>query len=260
MAAINITSYVAGQTDPSKFAKDVTNLTVQMIQDTLRQGALKVIGQQTKLDNPPTYLEVDNNSYKPIMSAEKRILILFGVKLVQGAMAAIKNELKKAIDEMIYRQGDPTRELTGRLGDMNNWEWVLVRGKNSPGIVVHSETEVGTFSAEDALVLRPIGVKEEGRGYTVFANLTGQSRNIRQSRLTGRYRRSAYRNAFAGAPQIRRAIGFMGATAKAVRGMHQFKQFSIKAGFSKQFAVAGEASRFGTPFLMLRVKRRGKLK
>lgn len=211
------------------------------IQWMLRSISARDTGEQIRLGNPPQVVTVDDRPARAFDDAQRRVDVLFGTKLAQVAMRMIEQELRRNIERT-------TNKVTGRLANVGSyWRWRLITpGKGSQ--VVTASTELPAFTRGTVLVLEPIGVPYATR---VNSLVTG-SGALRSRRQRG----GGIRKGQFGPPKPKQPIGYLRATAEALRSRSQFRNFSVSVVFSRQHAVPGELSRKqGTGAIVVQLKR-----
>jgi hypothetical protein len=161
----------------------------------LRRLADVNIQRQLDMGYTPTQITVDNSSYKSVLAAEKRIVILYGVQAAKAVMLAVEEALMTAI-------GLSTDKKTGKLGDINNWQWTYVPGS----------------ATGDVLFLRP----KENIFYATAANqnVAGGRRSFVFKKTEKRGRKRVATNRY----------GFFGAAARLLRSNPTVKSsFHVRA-------------------------------
>lgn len=223
-------------------AADINDISVDDFRTTLRGIVIEHIQAQAALGNDQFTTTVDNRTAKPVLEAERKVIVLWGAIIGRMLMSIAKEVLIKAIDNSLGVR-------SGKLRNPSNWEWVYIPGggKTKEGVKVNP-SDIPSFGYDDRLVLRPRG---DMIPYAWFANWrsVGGGRNT----TTRRVRKDGQTT------KVTSNIGFMAKAAEELRRRGELKQFSIYAGFSRRFAPSG-AARMGQPFLMVRLKMRGRLK
>jgi hypothetical protein len=207
----------------------------------LRRIAAVETAGQLKLQNPPSVVIVDKSTARPIEEARKSVVVFYGTRLASVAMRLAENILRQNIERT-------TNPRTGRLRAVtSNWRWRLVTpGKGSQ--VVTSASDLPAFVRGSMLVLEPYGVPHATRvNQLVIGHGTLRSRRGGGVRGVGAM----------GPPKPKAAVGFLAATAQALRARAEFKQFAITVVFSRTHAIPGEISqRQGTGSIVIQLKRR----
>lgn len=225
----------------STFGLDVAKIGRDDLAAMVRGLAVGETQRQVAAGNDQFTSEVDGRTARPLADARTRVVVTWGAELARRAMTVAETELRRAI-------GASLATRSGRLADVaSSWEWVYVKrgAKGRAGQVTRNPAEIPSFGFADLLVLRPT----DAVSYAWFANYYANN----GGRLEGRRsRRDPARKP--------RTMGFMGATAAALRWRSEFRSFSVYAGFSQKFLPRGTRSRFGVPVLVVRLRMRGRVK
>lgn len=224
-----------------KLAYDVSAFTYNEVRKLMVLIAEEETAEQIRIDNPPAFVNVDNQRGKSILEARRRITISFGSRLKVAALASLKAGLVKAISTATVRH-------SGALSNPANWTFRYVRnGRVSPLPLVGSEGV--PMGPADFIVLMPSGVtNQKGQAYATAANM----RVAGSGKLS--FRRSAKQK------RIRRAdqsIGFLALAARAAQASAAFEGFTVSAGFTHKYALPGEVTRLGsvrTGYIKIRPK------
>jgi hypothetical protein len=234
----------AGKTTRQTFATDVELQTRADLHAMLVGIAEEDTKQQIGFGNPPQLVEVDNRTNKPLDQAVRKIVVLFGTVLARAAMRMVETELKQAITRSTYT-------VSGRLANVGGtWKWLYVRGGSGLASTVTSANPPTTFARGDYLMLVPVGVP-----YASSVN-----RKVGQSgRLNAHTTKIATRGKNKGRPaKSTQNLGFLAATTNAVKRRGEFKQFTVRAEFTTAHAVPGEVSKYGTGFIVIRPRFKGR--
>lgn len=228
-------------------ALDLAEISRDSINRALRVVIASETAAQIRLDNPPQVMTVDNASGKPLEQAERKVVVLFGTVLARAAMATLESTLRASILAS-------TTARTGRLSDVSaSWEWRLIRGgKNGSSRVISSPEEIKGFGFNDRLVLTP----RAPLNYAWIVNslvarsgrLAVKTRGKRGKKGTAEFQSKRLSN-----------LGFIAATAVAIRKHPAFRDFSVHAAFTRRYGVSDEIGPHGTPYFTIRPKRRGRL-
>lgn len=184
----------------------------------LRGITFEVTRQQIALGNPPTLLEVDNRTGKPVEDVDKKTVVVYGVTLAASAMREVEIELAGAIARA-------TTPHSGRLANVStSWQWLFIP-KGGAARPISSGTPPKAFGAGDQLVLMPKDVP--------YATIT--NRNVAAG---GRLNKSG--KASKRAARSKQNRGFLFWAAEGARKRAAFKQFAVFVVFSQKHRVAGE--------------------
>lgn len=186
-----------------------------MIRNTTQEQA----AIQIRLGNPPSHVEVDGKTNKPVDDAARKTVVVYGTVLAQVAMRLAEMELASAIDRS-------TRAHSGRLHSTTSaWRWLYLP-KGGAARPVSSGQVLPTFAIGDALLLVPQSVP-----YATLAN-RNVARSGKLSVKVGKRGKSA--------PKSLQNIGFLLTAARALRAKNVFKQFHVIVTFTKAHMVPGE--------------------
>jgi hypothetical protein len=199
----------------------VAEISTQSLADVrayIRQITEEVTAQQIALGNPPTALEVDNRTAKPLDAVQRQTVVVYGVTLARAAMREVETALAAAI----------MRSTTARSGRLSNvtgaWRWRLVRASGAVS-VISAAAELPAFGYGDRLVLAPDEVP-----YATLVN-----RNVARS---GRANVAPRKGK--SPPKSRQNRGFLFHAADTLRRRPAFKQFHVRVVFTKAHMVPGE--------------------
>jgi len=193
--------------------------------------------QQIRIGNPPQLVEVDNKTNVSVENAKRKTVVVFGTTLAKAAMRMVETELQAAISAS-------TRVKTGRLRNMGSWEWRYIP-KGSSARIVSSANPPAAFARGDKLVLVPASVPYA----TAVNRAVANSGRLNAHTATGRKRKDG---STALPPKASQNLGFLAATARAVRRRSEFKQFAVIVEFTRAHAVAGEVYKHGTGVITIR--------
>lgn len=218
----------------------------------LRETATDITADQARMGNLPSAITVDNSSFKPISEAERRVVVLFGQKLAQAVINAIRQALTATIDMT-------TQARTGSLRDLDSWEWTYVPGAGKGTAKVVNPFDIPMMGFSDRLILRP----RVEYASSVNSNVRKGSRAI-----SFRVKTTDKQSAKTKVRKLRNNTqqGFFGAAANLMRRNSMISSnFSVYASFTSKHAIAGERWKAGksmplTAQIVLRPKRRGRLK
>lgn len=248
---------LVGQVEAFSLKFDITKQTTADIQHWIRGIYAGEVEKQKRLGNPPTITTVDNNTGKSPMSAEKKIVAIFGVVLPMSAMAIVERELRSAIRRA-------TSTLTGDLSNVSgNWQWLHLTQDGRTELVTGGR--LASFGPGDALILRPTPGRINSRG---GKNYVWMMNTYAKSGFTGRQveskgtltTASGLSTANPRKPRMGRKpkkapqnVGFMLAAVQNIRRKAEFRQFNIKVSFGRWDGTAG--NRLGlTPSILIRPK------
>jgi hypothetical protein len=187
----------------------------QMVKDITAQ----VTAEQMSLGNPPTLLQVDGTTGKPLEQVDKRTSVLYGTVLAGAAMREVEMDLRAAILQS-------TEVHSGRLADITgSWEWLYIPKGGAPRAVA-AGTDLPAFAMGDQLVLVPRQVP--------YATIT--NRNVARGGSLNNMNR-AHRGNVAKSRQNR---GFLFWAAQSVRRRSAFKFFRVHVVFTKAHMVPNE--------------------
>lgn len=212
----------------------------------LRETALEVVDQQAKIDNLPSDIVVDGSSFKHIEQAKRRVVVSFGNRLAHAVITAIKQALKATINHT-------TNKITGKLENIDAWEWTYVPGKGRGSARVIDPYSIPTLAYSDRLIIRP----KEPYASSVNMRVRSGSRSIsfKTSKKASESKKRKVSNK-----------GFIGAAAQLLKRNYRItSSFSIYAGFTRKFAIPGELWTAGkkagplTGQIILRPKRHGRV-
>jgi len=206
------------------------------VRHLLKEITIEEVIQQDRLGNESTRLAVDNKETKPLKYAQRKTEVDFGNFIDMLVIRTIERELRSAIRRT-------TQKRTGKLQDLNNWEWVIFKKKGSRGKVI---TPNGKTLLEQGtkLVLRPTS----RIAYVSWANYWvaqgGQSFTPTRGKNKG----------------ITRTInqGFMAQSIGKLKRNRLFKKYTIWISFSKKYQVTGDTYPFGSPAIILYAKRKAR--
>jgi hypothetical protein len=220
---------------------DIAHQGISDLRWMLRSIAASDTAQQIALQNPPAVVEVDNKPAREFEDAQRKIVVLFGTRLAAAAMRLAEQTLRQSIQRA-------TQQRTGRLADVAGaWRWKLITPGRGVRIVT-AASELGTFTRGSVLVLEPYAVPYATR----VNSLVLGSGSLKSRRASARPRPGQM-----GPPKPKQAVGFLRATAEALRARQEFRQFAITVAFSKAHLVPHEVSRKqGTGSLVIQLKRR----
>jgi hypothetical protein len=239
----------------SAFTREVITESVQgwtreQVHAALRQTAIEIVRWQSKQGNVASTVTVDNNSFKSVDQAEKKIVVTFGAHLARAVVAAIENALIATIEAS-------TEKHTGALASLANWEWKLIQGGKNGTAKVVDPSSISSMAIDDRLILRPRLRYATAANANVAGGRRGISLATKSKSTSKRYRREAKRFT---------RMGFFGAAAELIRRDSSIRQsFTVYASFTRRFAIPGEVSTAGrggpvqTGQIVLRPKRRGRL-
>jgi hypothetical protein len=231
----------AGRAQKDTLSFDLTGIAKDDIQYMLRSIAVAETAQQIAIDNKPTLTRVDGSTTKPVLKAEKNIVIFFGTVLARAAMSLAEDALRRAIDET-------TTPKTGRLRSMSNWRWVLIRG-GMKGMVVAIPSDLAfSFGPTDVLVLVPRSPLTYG-WFVNHALAKSKRVNVEFKRARSGKRKGQLAKRYQG-------VGFMALAKAMIKRNPLFKDFSVYVAFSKRLGVPGDSNTYGSPCLVIRPKSR----
>jgi hypothetical protein len=134
---------------------------------------------------------------------------------------------------------------TGKLADLNNWQWFL-NGKPIAG-----PAAVRQFGQRDVLTYAPTRVVKSGGGYATVANQKVVSTN--KATVS---RRISKKKRVEGGPTHRQfSSGFMGLTAQKMRTMTPFRTHAISVQWDRETAFGPNLGNQGMAFFMVRLRR-----
>lgn len=203
------------------------------VQWMMRNIASSDVGEQMRLGNPPSLIEIDGKSSKGFDEAKRKIVVLFGSVLAAQAMRLVESELVRNINAS-------TTPRSGRLASVQgSWQWLLIR--KGSAVEVSSATALPPFTRGMMLVLTPWDVP-----YATAVN----------SRIKGTGRLMTKPGTRKRKPAVSKPIGFLGATVNALRRHTVFAQFAIRVEFTTAYKVPGEVYRHGTGQIVIKPRTR----
>ncbi len=216
-------------------AVDISNVGKEDIRNMLIAIVSNESANQTRINNPPTITDVDGQKNKPIQQVNKKIVVLFNTQLDVSV-------LKKVESLLFANISASTNKITGGLSSASNWEWRHIRSGRQVPIVGGKIS----FRQRDFLVLRP----KLSYASAVNKRVASGSRSLTYSPIKKRKSKTvAKRN---------QNLGFMAMTARQARGMQELVPYSVTAGMTQAFKVAGEARKIGgTAYLLIAPRRKG---
>lgn len=208
---------VQGQTQTFTLPVDMSKQGLADIRWWLQDIIEDEVAKQERLNNPPQILLVDGTT-KPIATVRAKIEVIFGAFLQRAVMVAIEGALHNAIVGNLDKVRKRSR---GKLANIAQyWEWVYLTGNTST--ILAGPQDLKTFLNDDRLILRP-KLPYASTVSILVGIRTGQS-------------------------IMRRAV-------LAVRNQAPFRSLTVTSGFTREYATPGEVSKYGTPFISVRVKR-----
>jgi hypothetical protein len=191
----------------------------------VRTITVEEVAQQTAINNPPSVVEIDSGQTQTLADVDRRVVVLFGVVLVQAAMREVEDALRDAIDQ----------STTARSGTLHNlaagWQWRYIPVGGAARVVTSSEA-LPAFGPGDKLVLRPQNVPYATTVNTLVAH-SGRLNPV--ARLVKGKRREP--------PKSRQNRGFLFVAADKLRRRPAFKQFRVRVVYSEAYPVPQETTR-----------------
>jgi hypothetical protein len=217
------------------------DMTTQGLEDILHYGRFLFVtdvDRQIQLGNPPDQIIVDGRDNKPLDMMQRRAVAVFGSLNTPPLMIALMNTLAASIAKT-------TTPRTGKLADLNNWQWFL-NGKPIAG-----PAAVRQFGQRDVLTYAPTRVVKPGGGYATVANQKVVSTN--KATVS---RRISKKKRVEGGPTHRKfSSGFMGLTAQKMRTMTPFRTHAISVQWDRAGAFGPNLGNQGMAFFMIRLRK-----
>jgi hypothetical protein len=213
---------------------DMTKQGLSDIQFLMKAITIEDTRKQEKAGNPATRLAVDSREGKPLKYAQRRTEVTFGSFLDRLLIRNIERELIMSIRRTTQRR-------TGKLQNINNWEWIYYEKKGDPGKKMNPR-RLNTLPSGAKLVLRPT----RSIPYASWANwaVARKGQDVTPSRGKNK-----------GVTRTTNQ-GFMAGSIKKLKRSRLSKNYTIWISFSKQYQVAGETYPHGSPSIVVSAKRK----
>lgn len=225
----------AGSFTKVTFSHDMVTQSQADVRSMLKGIAGEVTAQQIRMGNPPSLVEVDGRTNRPVDSVDKKVVVVFGQTLAAAAMAVVSAALRQAILST-------TTSRSGRLSDVSsNWGWTFLSGGRAVNMT--GANQLVSFGPDDRLILMPKRVP-----YATNANQAAVGTN----RLSVKSRK--------GRASLRKKgsnLGFFAHAVQMIRRRPEFRQFIVYAAFTQAHKVPGELSKLqGSGMIVIRARRR----
>ena len=228
------------------FEQDVTDQSHADIRQLLQNIVIDETDEQDKLGNPFNRLIVDGQEKQGIQHVKKKIVVTFGNTLDKAIMMAVEKALiaqwrKLPIKKMYRHDGGgweiiKAPRLTTR--DFHSTYYPEPRKKGDTGIRLNGAQDIKQVQKNSLLVLSPRpGMGLDLASWMNHAFVRGSVNNRKGTRT-----------------REPRKLGFMAAVSQSLRRRAMFKEFTIRAGYSKKYMNIGESWPHGTPYISIVVK------
>lgn len=216
--------------------QEIGKQSVEDLRFIIREIVHDEVRTQDRIDNEATRLAVDSREHKPLQYVERRAEVDFGNYIDMLVIRTIKRELINAIR-------NTTGKRTGKLQNINNWEWVYFQDKGSKGRRIKPSGKI-FLNMRSKLVLRPTAripyaswanwkVAQRGQSFTPTR---GKNKGV--TRTTNQ--------------------GFMAQSIAKMKRNRLFKAYTIWISFSKKYKAAGDTYPHGSPTIVLYAKRKAR--
>lgn len=219
-------------------AEDVTKFSLDQTRAILQKVVNETVAQQTALNNPPTFIAVDGQAGKPLAAVDKKVVVLFGSRMIKGLAAEAESILAGAI-------ASTTKPKSGALRNISaGWQWFYINGSGKGSGPISNPDEIQSFGIRDRLILRP------RLNYATVVNqrvAKGGGLSIKTRGKRGK------KGTAENVSKRNQNLGFMRFTAETLRRNPRYRsEFSIYVAFTRRFAVSGELAKYGTAELIIR--------
>jgi len=233
---INIGAGVRANSERHTLGIDIENQTIEDVRKMMLEIALRDVEIEENAGNTVSAVYADKGKTESIATAKKQIEVIFGDTLSKQIMVVVEQKLAEAIRET-------TNEISGDLVDIrSHWQWTLVK-KGQPAIELGGPQDLAGVTYKDMIVLKP------KVGYATTVNmLVSQTGELSVQKRKNR--RSA--------DKPKKAVGFLGFASQSVKRMSIAKNYTIWAGFSEAYPVPGEVSKYGSPYIAVKIKPHGR--
>jgi len=247
------TKRISGEKTTVRETSIEADMEKQGLSDVRRMMQLIVeqdVSAQDKIDNPFNRLIVDGRE-QSLAKIDKKAEVIFGNFLERAAMRAVETELSRQFNRVSIFSLARLRTPNGRWEtvkrpsmSVSEWEWVYYERKGAAGKPIRSGVQMPVGSV---MVFRP--KSRNAIELSSWMNHVYKQEMFNVEKVSKRQRERG---------RIAGGLGFVGATSASLKRKSVFKAFTIRAGYSMVRKGSGETWRYGTPYISIVAKARGR--